>query len=250
MTPAGEEANHAAAPWVALAALRHAGAGRGTVALPVALLHHAAAQVPRTASFTSRRSRRGPGPTTSARNVALNCTAPRGGAPSEVSREVFNSSARCRALMYARVEPRPKYQQRLHKTAPRGPAGAGGEVRSSAPCFQGGAPLYSFLSSISTLKYDTHFFTPSENLTSITLWPSISFSLMMNSCDKGRPTEVRPLCEGGSGEEREEWGRRGEGPLMSNLMPVPIGTSLIDCSMLAFMSVELRKKISLFSPLP
>ena len=72
MTPAGEEANHAAAPWVALAALRHAGAARRAAALPVAPLHHAAAQAIRADPLTL--PGRGPGPTPCARSVALNCT--------------------------------------------------------------------------------------------------------------------------------------------------------------------------------
>ena len=72
VAPAGEEANHAAAPWVALAALRHAGAARRATALPVAPLHHAAAQAIRVDPLTL--PRRGPGLTPRARNVALNCT--------------------------------------------------------------------------------------------------------------------------------------------------------------------------------
>ena len=71
VAPAGEEANHAAAPWVALAALRHAGAARRAAALPVAPLHHAAAQAIRADPLTLPRSRRGLGPTPRARNVAL-----------------------------------------------------------------------------------------------------------------------------------------------------------------------------------
>ena len=72
VAPAGEEANHAAAPWVALAALRHAGAARRAAALPVAPLHHAAAQAIRVDPLTL--PRRGPGLTPRGRNVALNCT--------------------------------------------------------------------------------------------------------------------------------------------------------------------------------